>query len=75
MPMKGILAQDQRSAEWNEELEAFARHKAYKLHKELFKIKDNPEMSTVQTSSEVTSLQKRRIPRADWGYIPRKGCT
>ena len=27
------------SAEWNEEQEEFARNKAYKLHKELFKIK------------------------------------
>ena len=30
---------DQRSAGWNEEQEEFARHKAYKLHKEQFRIK------------------------------------
>ena len=30
---------DQRPAEWNEEQEEFAIHKAYKLHNELFKIK------------------------------------
>ena len=30
---------DQRCTEWNEEQEEFARHKAYKLDNELFKIK------------------------------------
>ena len=30
---------DHRSTEWNAEREEFARHKAYKLHKELFKTK------------------------------------
>ena len=30
---------DQRFTEWNEEQEEFARHKACKIHKELFKIK------------------------------------
>ena len=30
---------DQRSTELNEEQEEFARHKAYKLHKELFNTK------------------------------------
>ena len=30
---------DQRSTEWNEKQEKFARHKAYNLHKELFKKK------------------------------------
>ena len=28
-----------------------------------------------QTSSEVMSLQKRRVPRQAWRYIPMKGCT
>ena len=54
---------DQRSTEFNEEQEEFARHKAYNLHKELFKIKRTPQKcSTVQNSSEVTSQQRRRIP-------------
>ena len=30
---------DQRSTEWNEEQNEFARHRAYKLHAELFKTK------------------------------------
>ena len=37
--------------------------------------KDTTVMSTEQTSSEVTSLHKRRIPRQTWRYIPRKVCT
>ena len=37
--------------------------------------KESSVMSTKQTSSEVTSLQRRRIPRPAWRYIPKKGCT
>ena len=42
---------DQRSKEWNERQEEFARHKAHKLHEALFKIKRHTtKMSTEQTS-------------------------
>ena len=49
---------DQRSTEWNEEQEEFARQKTHKLHQGLFKTKGTTAMSTKQTSSDVTSPTK-----------------
>ena len=48
---------DQRCTVWIAEQDEFARHRAHKLHKTL---------STKQTSPEVSSLQRRRIPRQAW---------
>ena len=36
---------------------------------------DTTVMSTEETSSEATSLRRRRIPREAWRYIPKKGRT
>ena len=62
----------QRSTEWNEEEEEFARHKAYTFHKELFNIHDPTKMSTTQTSlfpQRQSNTNGLTIHTTEWMYI------
>ena len=62
------------STEWNEVQEEFARHKSYKLHKELFNMKGqySDVHRTNFSRSYVPSTAKKT--RQAWRYIRKKRC-
>ena len=78
---------DRRSTEWNEEQEEFARQKAYKLHKEVFKMKGHlqwcPQNKLLQKlplckGEEYRdrlgdTFQRKDVHSWQWGFVTHDG--